>query len=196
LGEPTSLPAEAAQAGAQNEPAAPPEAPKLTAEEPRRAGEEEAYGPRENKLILNINGAYSFVDNQLADQNSISGQLGVGYFITANHEAGLQVFGQWSRIKHFGSTHLYFLGPYYNYNHQVTPRTGLYAGPHLGYSSLGSSSDDEDQFSYGAHVGVRHWLTPAVNLNIEPRFTHSEFDRDIGGVQNNWDFLFGFGVLF
>ena len=168
------------------------------AAEPSAPAEE--FGPHDHQLLLNAAGTLSFVENDNADTNSISAQLGLGYFLTREHEIGGQMLSTWSDMDGGVESTQLFIGPYYTYTHYIDTRSTIYGGPHLGLTYISFDApgfdDSETVFAYGLHVGYRHWITPAVSFNVEPRWTHSDFDDDLGGDTDQYDILFGFSVLF
>jgi hypothetical protein len=161
---------------------------------------DESFGPKDNQLLVTLNGAFSYINPDHADNTtSINGNFEVGWFKTREHEIGGQLFTDYSHSTHNDNEQL-FLGPYYNYNWYRTPRQTFYGGPHLGLSyfklKAPGFSDSETSFAYGIHGGWRQWLTPTVSFNIEPRFTHTNLSSSLGGDRDEFDILFGFSLIF
>jgi hypothetical protein len=158
------------------------------------------YRPNERDVIVNASGTLTFLENDDADTSAVAAQLGAGYFLTNEHELGAQLLTTWTDTDDGAEATSYFFGPYYNYNFHVHPRTTLYAGPHFGIGHLsfeaGSVDDSDTVLAFGLHAGLRQWLTEDVAFNVEPRWTHADFDNDLGGDTDSIDILFGFSVLF
>jgi hypothetical protein len=166
---------------------------------PTRAADE-TFGPKDNQLLVTLNGALSYIDPDHADNTSaISGNFEVGWFKTREHEIGGQLFTNVTRSTHDDNESV-FLGPYYNYNWYRNPRQTFYGGPHLGLSyfklKAPGISDSETSFAFGLHAGWRQWITPTASFNIEPRWTHTDLSSNLGGNRDELDILFGFSLIF
>ncbi|MFO0981489.1 MAG: SUMF1/EgtB/PvdO family nonheme iron enzyme [Planctomycetota bacterium] len=171
------------------------------------ATEDPEYGTRSQDVLVNLSGAYSFTDRSFGttsegielpsqEQETFSGQTSLGYFLTAHHEIGAFLYGSLTRIDHAGDSHILFAGPYYNLNLYPTETLSVYLGPHAGITNFDSAVDSATEFSYGAHAGLRFWVTPRAAFTIEPRGTWTEFDNEIGGDTFTLDVLVGFSVRF
>jgi hypothetical protein len=151
------------------------------------------YGPGEGESLLTFGGALTFTDPDVGDDvDTLTAQVGYGYFLDEHHEVGGQILNSLSDSDDFEST-IFVVAPYYNYNWRQSSRTWYYAGPHIGilYNSIDTPGFDEDDtsFAYGAHGGVRQWITPSTSWFVEPRITKSSDVDDI-------TILFGLNVSF
>lgn len=128
-------------------------------------------------------------------------QLGFGQHLTRAHEVGAQllvnVFEQEFEVSVPGlgdadvsaMNGQYGLYPYYRYNFRVGDRMQAYIGAHAGLQQVetsiadGGGGDaldvDELGFSYGAHVGMKSWLSPNTSFFVEPRFTITDTSFDL-----------------
>lgn len=209
---PTVLPM-AAWAPATNPPGVTPLGARRTASEspapstPAQQAEpetEQTYGPSHSDFLLTLSGAWSHQTFQLNDAEQTTTQVtaGLSYFLSRAHELGLSfglqsietestflVGGNPVTEKNKGET--IFVNALYNYNFYVTPRTGLYLGPQVGWGRFDSGVSSTSEPQYGVHVGLRHWLHPRVAITVEPQYYFVSFDDDQGGESDVYQILFG-----
>jgi hypothetical protein len=141
--------------------------------------QEAHYGPIEGESIYSLGGTYGFIDfdDSSKDQIVESAQFATGHFLSDTHEWGVQA--NWlAHDFNFFEIRTIGLFPYFNFNFQQSERTWFYVGPHAGYvyvtvEPFGMASTTSDEISYGAQMGIRHWLTPSVSIFAEPRITQS-----------------------
>ncbi len=160
---------------------------------PTPQGDVGRYGPGEGESLLTFGGALSMIEpDEGEDVDSLTGQVGVGHFLDEHNEVGGQILVARADSDGFDTSFI-ALAPYYNYNWRQSSRTWYYAGPHIGllFSEVDAGTVDEDDtsFSYGAHAGVRQWLTPSTSWFVEPRLTQSSEVDD-------FTILFGLNVTF
>lgn len=159
-----------------------------------RSGE---YGLREGAMELVAQGNLDVVE----DTTTLMGHVGLGYFLTENHEVGVSTSLARSDSDSGGfqseSTSTFLSGSY-SYNHSLNESSSIYAGPHLGLaltsfsSSFGSMSDTT--FSYGLHAGFRSFITANAAWIVEYRYT--TYDAGGGVSVDRSSLLAGLSVLF
>ena len=168
----------------------------LTAAPARAQQEEEVYGPRASEFLTSFNMSYSYADVDGFEFEDFAARVGLGYFLTRHHEIGLDLAGVYQATEGGGSDYLYFIGPLYNYNFYATPRTSFYAGGRVGLEYVDISDvPTQNNLSYGLQAGMRHWLTPRVSFNVEPRFTRTELDVDGLDRRDEFGIFLGFNVV-
>jgi len=151
------------------------------------------YGPLVGESLLTFGGSLSRSDpDGGSDTDSLTGQVGGGYFLDEHQEVGGQLLFALLDGDGF-EANIYQVAPFYNYNFRQSSRTWYYAGPHIGLIftdfEAGGVSDDDTSLSYGVHGGVRQWMTPRTSWFIEPRITQSSEIDD-------FSILFGLNVAF
>jgi hypothetical protein len=173
------------------------------AAETNAAQPELRYGPIRGESLMTFGG--DFTHSELSNgfeskTDSLTAQIGIGYFTHNNHEVGFQGIINHSRSKYENSTRTSSqIGcyPYYNYNFRVNPRSWLYAGPHAGIVYSDYIDDNDITWSFGLHAGLRFWLTSATSFFIEQRFTHTEFDFGGGKTESDvFKILLGLNLRF
>lgn len=158
--------------------------------------EEETYGPQASEFLIGFNFAYAFADVDGVEFEDVSGRVNLGYFLTRNHELGLDLAGVYQATEDGGDQSRYFIGPVYNYNWYANPRTSFYGGGRVGleyFNATGLSS--ETDFFWGLQLGLRRWLTPAVSFNVEPRYTRTEIDSASADSRDEFGLFLGFNVV-
>ncbi|MFN0060571.1 MAG: outer membrane beta-barrel protein [Planctomycetota bacterium] len=155
------------------------------------------YGPRDRQFLLGLSGSYSYEDDDNGKSERLVTQSELGYFLSRAHEVGANL-GMLYTNSEIATDDAYtiLIGPYYNYNYYLAPRTSVFAGPHVGLTVFDDGATQDNEISYGVHVGVRHWLTPQLSFVVQPRYTHADFERELGGEQDRLDVLFGFAFSF
>jgi hypothetical protein len=156
----------------------------------------EPWGPRQSDYVTSFNFSYSYADLDGILSERVAGRLGVGHFLTDEHEVGLDFATVYDGLEGGGSSSRYFLGPFYHYNLPLTARTSIYAGPHLGLEySDGSGVSSQIDFAYGVQAGIRHWLSPKVSFNLETRYTHTELGSSGLNNRDELGLFLGFDVV-
>jgi len=130
---------------------------------------------------------------------SYDAQIGLGYYLTDNHEVGGQAVinlieqetsFEIPGIGTFGGdqkTGDYGFYPYYRYNFRPNNRMQYYVGAHAGIQQVETPFDSSAAFSYGAHVGFKSWLTPSLSFFVEPRLTLTNVTLDLQGDEVEQD---------
>ena len=157
---------------------------------------DENYTETKGEKLVALFTRYDHADNETGiNQEALTVDLDLGYFLTDHHEVGVGVDGFLIRTELSESTN-YFIGPFYNYIFKVSPRASIYAGPDILFQSFDSGADAIDEIGYGAHVGARFWYTPHVSFVLEPSYLFTDFEDSVGGAQDLFRFKFGVAIKF
>jgi opacity protein-like surface antigen len=164
---------------------------------PARAQEAQVlYGPRSGDFLTAFNLSYGFTNTDGQEAEELTARAALSWFVTRHHELGLDLTAAYRAIEGGGDSSSHFLGPLYNFNFYLTPRTNLYAGGRLGLAiSDTNETSSQTDFAYGLQAGLRYWLTPRVAFDVEPRYTRTELDSADLDHRDAFGILLGFNVV-
>jgi opacity protein-like surface antigen len=161
--------------------------------------DEGTFGPKESQFLVNFSGSYTYDSNPALTSETLGINLGLGYFISREHEIGADLFMQYQKVAlDIGGgtrTDSYAVLPYYNYNYYLSPRLSVHGGPHLEFFSLNAGDGRDNDYGYGVQIGARYWVTPSVSLSVEPRYTHRKLSSGSIDKEDEFQTLFGLNFV-
>ena len=131
----------------------------------------EHYGPKKGQHLAFAAGTISTFTVDSFSTTLISGQVGIGRFLTDIHEVGAVLATTFAHPEDGDNAYSHSLSAYYNYNWRYDSRLWFYAGPHLGVNRFEAQDDGDWSLTIGAHGGARYWLSPRTAVFAEPRLT-------------------------
>jgi len=138
---------------------------------------------------LDFLGSFQMLNgNQASDQQSLSLEAGLGYFMTDNLQAGIFAGAGWEKQDTDAGddkTNTYDLGVFAKYHFMPTNQLVPYVGARLGWTALETDPADGDDgnfdgLEYGPLAGLRYELNEYNDLFVEYRYTLFTGDFDDG----------------